>query len=54
MAPAAPQANGHMLASLIVLGSALDQHHLAVGDGVAAWIWAVGTFVLEAFSHFAP
>jgi hypothetical protein len=35
----------------IVLGSALIAH-LAVGDGVAAWIWSVGTFVLEALSYF--
>jgi hypothetical protein len=34
----------------IVLFSALIAH-LAVGDGVAAWIWAVGTFVLEALSY---
>jgi DoxX-like family len=35
----------------IVLGSALIAH-LAVGDGVAAWSWAVGTFVLEALSYY--
>ncbi|CAN5525708.1 DoxX family protein [soil metagenome] len=35
----------------IVLVSAL-MAHLAVGDGVASWIWAVGTFVLEAGSYF--
>lgn len=35
----------------IVLGSALIAH-LAVGDGVAAWIWSVGTFVLEALSYY--
>jgi hypothetical protein len=34
----------------IVLVSALIAH-LAVGDGMAAWIWAVGTFVLEALSY---
>jgi hypothetical protein len=34
----------------IVLGSALIAH-LSVGDGVAAWSWAVGTFVLEALSY---
>ena len=34
----------------IVLVSAVIAH-LAVGDGVAAWIWAVGTFVLEALSY---
>jgi hypothetical protein len=35
----------------IVLGSALIAH-LAVGEGVAAWGWAVGTFVLEALSYY--
>jgi hypothetical protein len=35
----------------IVLVSALIAH-LAVGEGVAAWIWSVGTFVLEALSYF--
>jgi DoxX-like family len=34
----------------IVLVSAVIAH-LAVGEGVAAWIWAVGTFVLEALSY---
>ena len=33
------------------LGSALLAH-LAVGDGPAAWSWAVGTFVLEAVSYY--
>jgi len=33
-----------------VLGSALIAH-LAVGDGVAAWGWSVGTFVLGALSY---
>jgi hypothetical protein len=35
----------------IVLGSALIAH-LAVGEGVAAWGWCVGTFVLEALSYY--
>jgi DoxX-like protein len=35
----------------IVLVSALIAH-LAVGEGVAAWIWSVGTFVLEALSYY--
>jgi DoxX-like family len=34
----------------IVLVSAVIAH-LAVGDGVAAWSWAVGTFALEALSY---
>jgi hypothetical protein len=33
------------------LGSALVAH-LAVGDGPAAWLWAVGTFGLEAVSYY--
>jgi len=35
----------------IVLGSALVAH-LASGDGVSKWSWAVGTFVLGAFSYW--
>ncbi len=35
----------------IVLGSALIAH-LAVADGVAAWIWSVGTLMLEALSYY--
>jgi hypothetical protein len=35
----------------IVLGSAFIAH-LAVGDGVAAWSWSVGTFVLGALSYY--
>ena len=26
--------------------------HLAVGDPMAAWIWSVATFVLEALSYY--
>src|SRR5581483_1638423 len=33
------------------LASALVAH-LAVGDGPAAWLWAVGTFGLEAVSYY--
>jgi len=33
------------------LGSAVVAH-LAVGDGPAAWLWAVGTFGLEAVSYY--
>ena len=35
----------------IVLVSAVIAH-LAVGDGVAAWGWAVATFVLEGISYY--
>ncbi len=35
----------------IVLVSALIAH-LSVGEGVAAWGWSVGTFVLEALSYY--
>lgn len=35
----------------IVLVSALIAH-LAVGDGPEAWLWAVGTLVLEALSYY--
>lgn len=35
----------------IVLGSALIAH-LAVGEGVVAWGWSVGTFVLEVLSYY--
>ena len=35
----------------IVLISALIAH-LAVGDGPEAWLWAVGTLVLEALSYY--
>jgi DoxX-like family len=35
----------------IVLGSAVIAH-LAIGEGAAAWGWAVGTFVLEALSYY--
>jgi len=35
----------------IILGSALIAH-LAVGDGVAAWSWSVGTFALGAAAYY--
>ena len=35
----------------IVLVSAVIAH-LAVGDGPEAWLWAVGTLVLEALSYY--
>jgi hypothetical protein len=35
----------------IVLVSAVIAH-LAIGEGAAAWSWAVGTFVLEALSYY--